>query len=203
MKIKEAEALVLARAKQRNLGLMMKITSARICLDARKVVFEFTASERIELRQLYGKLSDALNKKIELRSVGPRDEAKAIGGLGKCGRATCCSTWMTKFESVSIKMAKEQALPISAEGLAGQCGRLKRCLRFEYEQYRAGNKLLPRVGERVMTQDGPAKVIVGHPLKETVTVIPDRKSPDEFVRAIELPIADITRLPREDNQRRN
>lgn len=203
MKIKEAEAFVLARAKVRNLGLMMKITSARIGLDDRKVVLEFTANERVELRALYGKLSDALKRKIELKSVGPRDEAKSIGALGRCGLAVCCTSWLSKFESVSIKMAKEQALPISAEGLAGQCGRLKCCLRFEYEQYRAANKLLPRVGERVMTPDGPAKVIVGHPLKETVSVIPERKSPDEWVHTVELSIADIQRLPRDDNPRRN
>ena len=122
MRAKEAEAFVLARAKVRNLGVTMKITSARICLDDRKVVLEFTANERVELRALYGKSSDALRRKIEMKSVGPRDEVKSIGALGRCGLATCCSTWLTKFESVSIKMAKEQALPISADGCAGQCG---------------------------------------------------------------------------------
>lgn len=200
MKIREAEALVQAKAKACILGLQMKFSAARIPLDARKVALDFTAPERVELRELYRKLSDALNSKIELRSIGPRDEAKNIGGIGRCGLTLCCTTWMDKFESVTVRMAKEQALPISAEGLAGQCGRLKCCLRFEYETYRAANKLLPRIGERVMTADGPAKVIVGHPLEEAVTVIPDRRGENDFVRTVRLGLSEIERIPRDDQR---
>jgi cell fate regulator YaaT (PSP1 superfamily) len=198
LKIREAEALVQARAKSRILGLQMKFSSARIALDERKVVLEFTAEERVELRELYRKLTDALHSKIELRSVGPRDEAKNIGALGRCGNVICCASWLDKFESVTVRMAKEQALPISAEGLAGMCGRLKCCLRFEYEQYRATNKILPRIGERVNTPEGPARVVVGHAVKESVSVIPDRRGENDFVRTLEFPLTEIERLPRDE-----
>ncbi len=198
LKVKEAEALVQARAKSRILGLQMKFSSARISLDERKVVLEFTAGERGELRELYRKLTDALKGKVELRSVGPRDEAKNIGGMGRCGQVLCCASWLDKFESVTVRMAKEQALPISAEGLAGQCGRLKCCLRFEYEQYRATNKILPRIGERVNTPDGPARVVVGHAVKESVSVILEQRGENDFVRTVEFPLSEIERQPREE-----
>lgn len=200
LKVREAEALVQARAKARNMGLQMKVSSARISLDERKVVFEFTAEDRLELRDLYRKLTDSLRMKVELRSIGPRDEAKNIGGLGRCGLTMCCATWLDKFDSVTVKMAKEQGLPINAEALAGQCGRLKCCLRFEYEQYRAANKDLPRIGERVLTSDGVAKVIVGHVLKGTVTVVPEVRGEHEFVKAVELPLSDIERLPESERR---
>jgi cell fate regulator YaaT (PSP1 superfamily) len=198
LKVKEAEALVQARAKSRILGLQMKFSSARISLDERKVVLELTAAERVELRELYRKLTDALKGKVELRSVGPRDEAKNIGGLGRCGQVLCCASWLDKFESVTVRMAKEQALPISAEDLAGQCGRLKCCLRFEYEQYRATNKILPHIGELVKTPEGFGRVLVGHAVKETVSVALERRDENEFARTVEFPLSDIERKPREE-----
>jgi cell fate regulator YaaT (PSP1 superfamily) len=100
---------------------------------------------------------------------------------------------MTKFDSVSIRMAKEQALPISADGLAGRCGRLRCCLRFEYEQYRQINRALPRIGEEVSTPGGRATVIVGHRLKESVSVRYDDN------RVLELPLAEVTRDARSQN----
>lgn len=203
LKVKEAEALVQARAKSRILGLEMKFSAARIPLDESRVVLEFTAEDRVELRELYRKLTDALHTKIELRSVGPRDEAKNIGSLGRCGNVTCCASWLDKFESVTVRMAKEQALPISAEGLAGMCGRLKCCLRFEYEQYRATNKRMPRVGERVNTPEGPARVVVGHAVKESVSVIPDQRGENDFVRTLEFPLDQIERLPRDEQPQRD
>ena len=116
LKVREAEALVLARGKARNLDLQMKISAARISLDERKLVLDFTAGERLDLRPLYRKLSEALNTRVELRAVGPRDEAKNIGGLGRCGLQTCCSSWLTKFASITVRMAKEP-------GAAGERGR--------------------------------------------------------------------------------
>ncbi len=103
---------------------------------------------------------------------------------------------MCEFAPISVRMAKEQALPINAEGLGGQCGRLRCCLKFEYEQYLAVNRLLPRINEMVMTPLGEARVIVGHPLKETVSVF---MSEDERVR--EIPMSEIRRVnqPRRQN----
>jgi len=132
-------------------------------------------------------LGTALRCRVELRQVGDRDVAKLAGGIGRCGRVLCCSTWMTKFDAIGIRMAKEQALPISANGLAGACGRLRCCLRFEYEQYREVNRALPRIGEEVGTPNGLATVIVGHRLKETVSV---RYADDEV---LEWPLAEVSR----------
>ena len=120
--------------------------------------------------------------------IPPEDMAKITGGIGRCGQLVCCATWITKFEAISIRMAKEQALPISADGLAGACGRLRCCLRYEYEQYRQINRAMPKIGEEVKTADGLAKVIVGHRITETVTV----RYNDEQV--LELPLAELERV---------
>lgn len=93
-----------------------------------------------------------------------------MGGFGRCGRELCCSTWLTEFQPISIKMAREQDLPLSPPGLAGVCGRLRGCLRYEYEQYLELKRGLPKIGAQVTTSHGEAVVVVGHPLKQTITV---------------------------------
>lgn len=123
--------------------------------------------------------------RVELRKVGDRDIAKPTSGIGRCGNELRCVKWIENFESISVRMAKEQSLPISAEGLAGACGRLRCCLQFEYDQYRQVNKLLPKIGELVGTPSGAATVIVGHRMKETVSVRYD----DD--RVLELPLAEV------------
>jgi cell fate regulator YaaT (PSP1 superfamily) len=165
------EALAVARRMAENLSLPMKMLDAHYTLDGERVIIYFGAEQRVDFRQLLRQLGEALHARVELRQVGSRDEAKFLGGLGRCGRVLCCALWLTEFCPVTVRMAKEQSLPVSAEGLAGQCGRLRCCLRFEYEQYVAANKALPRIGEKVITPYGPGKVIVGHPLKETVSVL--------------------------------
>jgi cell fate regulator YaaT (PSP1 superfamily) len=166
----------------------MKIVDAHYNLDATYVTITFGAEDRVDFRPLIHVLASELRCRVQLHQVGEREVAKLTGGLGRCGRTLCCITWMTRFDSVSIKMAKEQDLPISAQGLAGACGRLRCCLRFEYEQYRAVNRSLPRISEEVQTPDGLATVIVGHRLKETVSV----RYPDDQV--LEWPLDAITRI---------
>ena len=183
----ERDAFVLARSKTRDLGLPMKIVEARYTFDRTRLTVSFGAEGRVDFRPLIRELGVSLRCRVELRQVGDRDVAKLTGGLGRCGNELCCVRWMDKFESISVRMAKEQALPISADGLAGACGRLRCCLRFEYEQYRQVNKALPKIGESVGTPGGTATVIVGHRLKETVSVRYD----DD--RVLELPLAEITR----------
>ncbi|PKB80252.1 MAG: hypothetical protein BZY88_09180 [SAR202 cluster bacterium Io17-Chloro-G9] len=189
----ERDAFVLARSKARDLGLAMKIVEARYTFDRTRLTVSFGAEGRVDFRPLIRELGSALRCRVELRQVGDRDVAKLTGGIGKCGRVLCCVTWMDKFESVSIRMAKEQALPINADGLAGACGRLRCCLRFEYEQYREINKAMPRIGEEVGTPDGKAKVIVGHRLKETVSV----QYTDD--RVFEWPLDRLERFPASRN----
>ena len=183
----EEQAFKLARAKSRELELGMKIVEAHYTFDQSRLIVTFGAEGRVDFRVLLRELSSALRCRVELRQVGDRDVAKLTGGIGRCGRVLCCSTWLTKFDAVGIRMAKEQALPISADGLAGACGRLRCCLRYEYEQYREVNRAMPRIGEEVGTPKGSAKVIVGHRLRETVSV---RYSDDEV---LEWPLADLTR----------
>ena len=189
----ETDAFKLARSKVRDLGLPMKIVEARYTLDRTRLKVTFGAEGRVDFRPLIRELGSALRCRVELHQVGDRDVAKLTGGIGRCGRTLCCVTWMAKFESVSIRMAKEQALPISADGLAGACGRLRCCLRFEYEQYRQVNKAMPRIGEEVGTPDGTAKVIVGHRLKETVSV----QYTDD--RVLEWPLARLERFAPDRN----
>ena len=165
----------------------MKIVGAHYTFHHSRMVVTFGAEGRVDFRPLIHALGSATGSRVELRQVGDRDIAKLTGGIGRCGNELCCVKWIDKFESISVRMAKEQSLPISAEGLAGACGRLRCCLRFEYEQYRQVNKLLPKIGELVGTPSGAATVIVGHRMKETVSV---RYEDD---RVLELPLANIVR----------
>ena len=159
-----------AKSIARELRLRMKLVQAIFSLDETLVVVTYTAEDRVDFRQLIRRLGRATNAKVELREVGPRDEAKVVDGIGRCGRTLCCSTWLTEFSPVTMKMAKEQDLPLSPPGLAGQCGRLRCCLRYEYDQYREMKRGLPKIGATINTSQGEAVVVVGHPLKQTVTV---------------------------------
>ena len=164
------ELLQEAKSIARELRLRMKLVQAVYSLDESLVVITYTAEDRVDFRQLLRRLGRTATAKVELREVGPRDEAKVVDGIGRCGRTLCCSTWLTEFSPVTMKMAKEQDLPLSPPGLAGQCGRLRCCLRYEYEQYRELKRGLPKIGATVKTSHGEAVVVVGHPLKQTVTV---------------------------------
>ena len=180
-------AFRLARNKVRELTLPMKIVEAHYTFDRSRLTVSFGAQGRVDFRPLLRALGSELRCRVELRQIGERDVAKIIGGLGRCGRTLCCDSWLDKFNAISIRMAKEQALPISAEGLAGACGRLRCCLRYEYEQYRQVNRALPRIGEEVNTPDGLATVIVGHRIKETVSVR------YEDNKVLEWPLAEVER----------
>ncbi|MFQ6029351.1 MAG: stage 0 sporulation family protein [Dehalococcoidia bacterium] len=187
VKEEEEQSFKLARSKARELGLSMKIVDTHYTFDRSRLTVTFGAEGRVDFRTLIHALGAALRCRVEMHQVGERDVAKLTGGIGRCGRVLCCATWQTKFDAVGIRMAKEQALPISADGLAGACGRLRCCLRFEYEQYRSINRALPRIGEEVDTPRGQARVIVGHRMKETVSV---QYANDEV---LEWPLAEITR----------
>jgi cell fate regulator YaaT (PSP1 superfamily) len=182
--------LRLARASAGQLDLKMKMVEARYAFDATKVTVTFSADGRVDFRPLLQHLGAALRCRVHLRQVGDREAAKVAGGIGRCGRVQCCSSWMTRFDAVGVRMAKEQELPVSAEGLAGACGRLRCCLRFEYEQYRDFNQALPRIGEEIDTPQGRARVIVGHRMRDSVSV----QYPSDAV--LELPLDQIQRLPR-------
>lgn len=128
---REEEAYRLALLKIRERGLAMKLTRVEQAFDGSKLLFYFTAETRVDFRELVRELAAEFRTRIEMRQIGVRDEAKALGGYGTCGRPLCCTTFLTSFEPVSIKMAKQQDLSLNPSKLSGLCGRLKCCLRYE------------------------------------------------------------------------
>ena len=170
LKEKAGEALSRSKEMAASHNLPMKLVSAEYNLEGDRVTICFTSEERVDFRQFVRELKDALKVRSELRQIGPRDEAKIVGGIGRCGIVLCCNCWLARFSNVGIKMAKVQNLPLSPPNLSGACNKLKCCLRFEYEQYVAMNARLPKIGEHVGTPLGIATVVVGHPLKDSVTV---------------------------------
>jgi len=152
------------------LNLPMKPISAQYNLDGSHLTIFFSAEKRVDFRELVRELSRSLKTRVELRQVGARDEAKLVGGLGKCGCPLCCTTFLSEFAPVSIKMAKEQDITLNPMKTSGICGRLLCCLGYEYEQYRATKEKMPALRQEVSTALGNAKVVSCNPIKETVTV---------------------------------
>ncbi len=150
--------------------LAMKLIDAEFSFDRSKIIFYFTADGRVDFRDLVKDLASAFKTRIELKQIGVRDEAKILGGLGPCGRALCCATHLKDFEPVTIKMAKEQNLPLNPTKISGLCGRLMCCLSYEYKGYKELMKGLPREGEVIKTEKGPGKVIGINAIKRSVTV---------------------------------
>lgn len=166
--IKAKEAMDICIEKVKKHGLEMKMVDAEYTFDNSKVIFYFTADGRIDFRNLVKDLASVFRTRIELRQIGVRDEAKMLGGLGSCGRALCCSTFLSEFEPVSIKMAKEQNLSLNPTKISGVCGRLMCCLRYESDFYREAKSGLPDVGKTITTPQGKAKVVEVNILKRMV-----------------------------------
>ncbi len=151
--------------------LDMKLVRAEYSFDRTKIIFYFTASGRVDFRELVKDLAKIFKARIELRQIGVRDEARLFGGFGHCGRQLCCGTFLKDFEPVTIKMAKEEGLPLNPPKISGLCGRLMCCLYFEYESYKILAKGLPREGENVNTKQGKGKVLSVNVFKRTATVV--------------------------------
>ena len=182
---KEREALVECGQMVARLGLPMKLLSAEYSLDGNHLTFFFSAAERVDFRELVRELAARFRVRVELRQVGARDEAKIVGGYGRCGRPLCCVAWLSEFQPISIKMAKEQGLPLNPMKISGVCGRLLCCLSYENAFYRDMRGRLPREGQQVSTPMGPARVVGTNPLKATVIVELETEV------TVELPIADV------------
>ncbi len=168
--VKEGKAVRDASRMVAELGLPMKILSAEYSLDGRHLTLLFNSEERVDFRDLVRDLAGHFRARVELRQIGARDEAKLIGGFGRCGRELCCASFLSDFTPISIRMAKEQNLPLNPMKISGVCGRLLCCLSYENEQYREMKKLMPRGGQFVETAMGQARVIKSNPLKQTVFV---------------------------------
>ena len=158
-KQKEKEAFKICQEKIRKHKLEMKLIDVEYTFDGNKILFYFTADGRIDFRELVKDLAAVFRTRIELRQIGVRDETKIRGGIGICGRPLCCSTYLTEFSAVSIKMAKEQNLSLNPTKISGVCGRLMCCLTNEEETYEVLNSQLPSVGDTVTTKDGLTGVV--------------------------------------------
>ena len=138
--------------------LDMKLVEAEYSFDSNKIVFFFTSDGRVDFRELVKDLAARFHTRIELRQIGVRDEAKLLGGLGICGQPYCCKQFLSDFQPVSIKMAKEQGLSLNPTKISGSCGRLMCCLKYEQDAYEYLNSFTPNVGATVQTDEGPAVV---------------------------------------------
>ena len=150
--------------------LPMRLVRGDWSFDGTRLTIYFTAQQRVDFRHLVRELARIFHARIELRQVGARDEAKLLGGIGPCGRPLCCATFLPDFARVSVKMAKDQDLPLNPSKISGVCGRLLCCLSYEQDQYLAIREELPVRGEQVMTPDGPGMVVAVNTIRETVTV---------------------------------
>ena len=169
-KEKEKEPLKICEKKIKEHGLDMKLTDVEYKFDRSKLLFFFKADGRIDFRDLVKDLAAIFKTRIELRQIGVRDEVKNLGGNGMCGRELCCCSFLGNFETVSIKMAKEQNISLNPSKISGNCGRLMCCLKYEQEVYEEKLKRLPKVGAIVKTEDGEGEVCGVETLKEIVKV---------------------------------
>ncbi len=167
---REARARRLCVERIRERRLQMKLVNADYTFDGRKAVFYFVAEGRVDFRDLVRDLANSLRVRVEMKQIGARDETKVTGGLGPCGRELCCSSWLRDFEAVTVKMARDQGLALNPSRLAGMCGRLKCCLRYEYATYVELKRALPNLGKRVQCVKGDGKVIRQNILKQTVLI---------------------------------
>lgn len=148
----------------------VKFVAAQYNYDGSRLTFLYTAEDRVNPGKLWSELNRTFEAKVDMRQVGPRDVAKLLGGYGACGELRCCSTFLTDFSPISIKMAKAQGISLNPSEITGMCGRLRCCLVFEYEQYVAARKQLPKRNKRIGSPFGEVKVTDVHPLQDAVTV---------------------------------
>ena len=170
-KSKEKNALVRCAQRVDFHKLPMKLVEAEYTYDGSRLTFYFTAEERVDFRALVRDLAAQFRTRIELRQIGARDQAKLLGGVGPCGKTLCCSSWLTEFGVVSIKMAKEQGLPLNPAKISGVCGRLMCCLAYENDLYIEAKKGLPAVGAFIETPSGLGKVIGINVIKQAAEVM--------------------------------
>lgn len=167
-RIKSASQTCAKKIQERKLD--MKLIDAEYSFDRTKLIFYFTSEGRVDFRELVKDLAHIFKVRIEMRQIGVRDEARMLGGFGHCGRPLCCATFLKNFEPVTIRMAKEQNLPLNPSKISGCCGRLMCCLGYEFQNYKKYLKGLPREGEHIKTKEGKGKVVSVNALKRKVLV---------------------------------
>lgn len=169
------EAFQICKEKIKKHQLEMKLVTCEYTFDKTKLIFYFTANGRIDFRELVKDLALVFKTRIELRQIGVRDEARILGDIGPCGKELCCKTFINKFDSVSVKMARDQGLVINPTKISGVCGRLLCCINYEYTQYEEALKNFPAVNQIVQTEQGEGKVLSISPLNGFLYIdIPDK-----------------------------
>lgn len=178
---KKERAIKLCQEKVDKHKLVMKLIDVEYTFDNSKIIFYFTADGRVDFRELVKDLAGVFKMRIELRQIGVRDEAKMMGGIGSCGKALCCHSWLPEFEPVSIKMAKVQNLSLNPTKISGICGRLMCCLKFENDVYNELKRGMPDIGERIKTEDGMALVVDCNILENKIKtrLVVEEKSADK------------------------
>jgi len=169
-KQREGEAMEACNRLIEKLRLPMKIISAEYNVDGSRLTIYFSAEGRIDFREMVRDLSRNLKVRVEMRQIGPRDEAKLLSGFGRCGRPLCCTSFLSEFNPVSIKMAKEQDLPLNPMKISGLCGRLLCCLGYEFDLYREMRGKIPREGKSIKTTKGEGIVVGSKPVEEKVII---------------------------------
>ncbi len=198
-KEKEKEAMTICREKIAKHELEMRLLDCEYTFDGNKVLFYFTADGRVDFRELVKDLAAVFRIRIELRQIGVRDETKIVGGIGICGRALCCHTYLADFAPVSIRMAKEQNLSLNPTKISGVCGRLMCCLKNEEEAYEELNSRLPNIGDRVTTNDGlQGEVSAVSVLKQMVKVIVTLE--DDVKESRDYKVSDLQFKPRKKKE---
>lgn len=184
---KEAEALVTAREVVAQLGLPVKIVTAEYTFDGQRLTLLYASEEKkVNLGDVQQRLRRTLSVRVDLRRIGPRDQAKLMGGYGACGGLRCCSRFLAEFNPVSIKMAKMQGVSLNPSEITGMCGRLRCCLVYEHGQYEEACKMMPRRKKRVRTAYGEGKVVGLLPLKGIVVVQVEDQRLEVPVEEVEL-----------------
>ena len=197
---KEKDAFKICQENIRKHGHEMKLIDVEYTFDNNKILFYFTADGRIDFRELVKDLAAVFRTRIELRQLGVRDETKIRGGIGICGRPLCCSTYLTEFAAVSIKMAKEQNLSLNPTKISGVCGRLMCCLTNEEETYEILNSQLPSVGDTVTTKEGLTGVVHSlSVLRKQVKVVVNLENDEKEIR--EYKAEDLKFRPRKKKQK--
>jgi cell fate regulator YaaT (PSP1 superfamily) len=171
-------------------GLDMRLVEVEHLFDGSKIIFYFTADERVDFRTLVRDLASRFHTRIEMRQIGVRNKARLVGGIGSCGRELCCCTFLTNFEPVSVKMAKDQNVSLNPAKISGVCGRLMCCFKYEYDTYVSMKRDMPKIGKTISTEKGTGKVVRQNVLANRVTIQIEDGS------EVEVPLAEIV----EDSQ---
>lgn len=200
--VKQPEALVICQEKADTLGGYrgVKFVSALYNYDGTTLTFLYSTEDKVDLNRLQRDLGRMLPAKVDMRQIGPRDVAKMLGGYGACGIERCCSTFLTDFSPVSIKMAKAQGISLNPSEITGMCGRLRCCLIYEYEQYVEARKQLPRRNKRVGTPFGEGRVMDVFPLRDMVSVFVEELGIKVVSREDIVPLEELKALAKKASE---